>query len=64
MTTSPFPSLMDGIHEGIEAAGRALLEEARRTGRPLATFRDGKVVLVDADGRPIPEQPEPRGLSR
>jgi hypothetical protein len=50
MTTTPSPSLMDGIRQGIEAAGRALLDEARRTGRPLATCRDGRVVLVNADG--------------
>lgn len=55
MSTAQTPSLMDGIHKGIEATGRALLDEVRRTGRPLATYRDGKVVLVDADGRPISE---------
>ena len=64
MTPPTSPSLMDGIHEGIEAAGRALLEEARRTGRPLATCRDGRVVLVDADGRPISEAPESKDMSQ
>jgi hypothetical protein len=49
---------MDGIHEGIDVAGRALIDESRRTGRPLATCRDGKVVLVDADGHPVLEARE------
>ena len=42
--------LIDRILEGIKASGVALLEESRRTGRPLVTCRDGKVVQVDADG--------------
>jgi hypothetical protein len=58
MTDRTPPSLMEGIKQGIEAAGQALLEESRRTGRPLATCRDGQVVLVDADGRLLPEQPK------
>lgn len=58
MTRRTPPSLMDGIKQGIEAAGQALLEESRRAGRPLATLRDGKVVLVDADGRVLPEPPK------
>ena len=57
MSITRTPSLMDGIHDGIEAAGRALLDEARLTGRPLVTFRDGKVILVDADGHPVSELP-------
>lgn len=63
-TAAQTPSLMDRIHEGIEAAGRALLDEARRTGRPLATCRDGKVVLIDADGRPVTEPAEQRDILR
>jgi hypothetical protein len=58
MTQRTPPSLMEGIKQGIEAAGQALLEDSRRTGRPLATLRGGKVVLVDADGRILSEPPK------
>ncbi|MBB4199935.1 hypothetical protein CCR94_10780 [Rhodoblastus sphagnicola] len=58
MTQRTPPSLMEGIKQGIEAAGQALLEDSRRTGRPLATLREGKVVLVDADGRIMSEPPK------
>jgi hypothetical protein len=58
MTDRTPPSLMEGIKQGIEAAGQALLEESRRTGRPLATCRDGRVVLVDANGRLLQEPPK------
>jgi len=57
MITPPPPSLMDGIEEGIKAAGQALLEEARRTGEPLVTWRNGAVVRIDANGRQIPSPP-------
>ena len=53
MTESSSLKLMETIRQGIEASGRALLAEARRTGQPLVTWRDGHVVLVDADGNPV-----------
>lgn len=58
------PSLMEGIRQGIEVVGRTLLEEARRTGHPLVTCRDGVVVLVDADGNLVPAEPEAKAASQ
>lgn len=58
MTDQSIPDLLKAIRQGIEASGQALLAEARQTGQPLVTWRDGHVVLVDADGRPLAEQPQ------
>ena len=56
---SPASSMMDAIRQGIDASGRALLAEPRRSGQPLVTWRDGHVVLVDADGKTVTGQTEP-----
>jgi len=53
MTEPSSQEFMESIRQGIEACGRDLLAEARRSGRPLVTWRDGHVVLVDADGNPM-----------
>ena len=53
MTEPSSQEFMESIRRGIEACGSDLLAEARRSGRPLVTWRDGHVVLVDADGNPV-----------
>ena len=58
MTDQPAPDFLDAIRQGIDASGRALLAETRRSGQPLVTWRDGHVVLVDADGNPVTQRPE------
>jgi len=54
----PASDFLSAIKQGIDASGRALLAESRRSGQPLVTWRDGHVVLVDADGRPVPATSE------
>jgi hypothetical protein len=58
MTDQPAPDFLDAIRKGIDASGRALLAETRRSGQPRVTWRDGHVVLVDADGKPVTGQAE------
>ena len=55
MNDSPTADLLTAIRQGIEASGQTLLAEARRTGKPLVTWRDGHVVLIDGDGQSISE---------
>lgn len=56
MIDQPASDFLDAIRRGIEASGRALLAEAHRNGQPLVTWRNGRVVLVDVDGNPYPNQ--------
>lgn len=64
MTEPSSQEFMENIRQGIEASGRDLLAEARRSGQPLVTWRDGHVVLVDADGNLVVSGDEFKGPSR
>lgn len=62
------PLTQEAIVAGLQATSRKLIEESRRTGKPLLVGIDGKPAWVDADGQvldlPLPGHPDFPALAK